>query len=110
VNVVHNPMSNLALGSGIQPAARLMREGVNVALGTDGQNNSAVSILEQAKLASLLSRVCDTDPARWLDLRTVFRVAAESGAELLGLGGEVGVIEAGARAQSAPIQPARPRR
>jgi 5-methylthioadenosine/S-adenosylhomocysteine deaminase len=103
VNVVHNPVSNLALGSGIQPASRLMREGVNVALGTDGQNNSAVSILEQAKLASLLSRVCDTDPARWLDLRTVFRMATEGGAKLLGLGGEAGVIEAGARADIALI-------
>jgi cytosine/adenosine deaminase-related metal-dependent hydrolase len=103
VNVVHNPVSNLALGSGIQPAARLVREGVNVALGTDGQNNSAVSILEQAKLASLLSRVCDTDPRRWLDLRAVFRMATEAGAKLLGLGGEAGVIEAGARADIALI-------
>src|SRR5262249_14627556 len=103
VNVVHNPVSNLALGSGIQPAARLVREGVNVALGTDGQNNSAVSILEQAKLASLLSRVCDTDPARWLDLRTVFRMATESGAKLLGLDGKAGVIEVGARADIALI-------
>jgi len=98
VNIVHNPVSNLILGSGIQPAARLLREGVNVALGTDGQSGAAVSILEQAKFASLLSRVCDIDPARWVDPRAAFRLATEGGAGVIGLAGELGRIEPGARA------------
>jgi cytosine/adenosine deaminase-related metal-dependent hydrolase len=103
VNVVHNPVSNLILGSGIQPAAGLLRGGVNVALGTDGQSGSAVSILEQAKFASLLSRVCDTDPACWVDPRTAFRLATEGGAGVVGLSGELGRIEPGARADIALI-------
>lgn len=98
VNVVHNPVSNLLLGSGIQPAARLLREGVSVALGSDGQSGAAMSVLEQAKFASLLSRVCDTDPDRWLDARAVFRLATEGGARVLGLPDELGVIAPGARA------------
>jgi cytosine/adenosine deaminase-related metal-dependent hydrolase len=103
VNVVHNPVSNLILGSGILPVARLLRAGVNVALGTDGQSGAAVSILEQAKFASLLSRVCDTDPARWVGPRSAFRVATEGGAGVLGLAGELGRIEPGARADIALI-------
>jgi cytosine/adenosine deaminase-related metal-dependent hydrolase len=103
VNVVHNPVSNLILGSGILPAASLLRAGVNVALGTDGQSGAAVSILEQAKFASLLSRVCDTDPARWVDPRMAFRLATEGGAGVLGLAGELGRIETGARADLALI-------
>jgi len=103
VNVVHNPVSNLILGSGIQPAARLLREGINVALGSDGQSGASVSILEQAKFASLLSRVCDTDPARWVDPRTAFRFATEGGAGVVGLAGELGRIEPGARADIALI-------
>jgi cytosine/adenosine deaminase-related metal-dependent hydrolase len=103
VNVVHNPVSNLILGSGILPAARLVRAGVNVALGTDGQSGSPPSILEQAKFASLLSRVCDTDPARWLAPRTAFRMATEGGAAALGLAGKTGAIAPGMRADIALI-------
>ncbi len=103
VNVVHNPVSNLVLGSGIQPAARLAREGVNVALGTDGQSGAAVSILEQAKFASLLSRVCDIDPAHWVDPRTAFGFATAGGAGVLGPAAELGRIEPGARADIALI-------
>ena len=36
VTVVHNPVSNMKLGSGIAPIPELLRHGVNVALGTDG--------------------------------------------------------------------------
>lgn len=103
VNVVHNPVSNLILGSGIQPAARLIASGVHVALGTDGQSGSAVSILEQAKFASLLSRVADVDPARWLAPRDALRMATEGGARAMGLEGQAGIIAPGARADIALI-------
>ena len=103
VNVVHNPVSNLILGSGIQPLARLLRAGLNVALGTDGQSGGAVSILEQAKFASLLSRVANTDPRHWVDPRAAFRLATEGGARVMGLSGEAGLIEPGARADIALI-------
>jgi cytosine/adenosine deaminase-related metal-dependent hydrolase len=103
VSVVHNPVSNLVLGSGIQPAARLLREGVNVALGTDGQGSAAVSILDQAKFASLLSRVCDTDPERWVNPRAAFRLATQGGACLMGLRDAAGVIAPGMRADLALI-------
>lgn len=103
VNVVHNPVSNLILGSGIQPAARLVNAGVRVALGTDGQSGAAVSLLEQAKFASLLSRVADTDPSRWLAPRAALRLATQGGAGALGLAGELGTLSPGARADVALI-------
>jgi cytosine/adenosine deaminase-related metal-dependent hydrolase len=103
VNVVHNPVSNLILGSGIQPAARLLRAGVSVALGTDGQSGAAVSILEQAKFASLLSRVADSNPERWINARSAFGLATDGGARVIGLAGEVGAIEPGQRADLALI-------
>ncbi len=34
--VVHNPHSNSKIGAGIAPVARMLAEGVPVALGTDG--------------------------------------------------------------------------
>ena len=103
VSVVHNPVSNLILGSGILPAARLVRAGVSVALGTDGQSGSPPSVLEQAKFASLLSRVCDTNPAHWLGPRETLRMASEGGAAVLGLAGQAGRIAPGMRADLALI-------
>jgi cytosine/adenosine deaminase-related metal-dependent hydrolase len=100
VNVVHNPVSNLILGSGILPLARLLRAGVNVALGTDGQSGAAVSILDAAKFATLLSRVADTDPNGWVDPRSAFRLATEGGAAAIGLTGK---LEPGSRADLALI-------
>ena len=35
-SVIHCPESNLKLGSGISPVAKLLKKGVNVCLGTDG--------------------------------------------------------------------------
>jgi cytosine/adenosine deaminase-related metal-dependent hydrolase len=103
VNVVHNPQSNLILGSGIQPVSRLLEAGVRVALGTDGQSGAAVSILDQAKLASLLSRVADTDPSRWVAPRAAFRLATEGGAAAIGLPLELGRLAPGARADIALV-------
>ena len=100
VNVVHNPVSNLILGSGILPVARLLRAGVNVALGTDGQSGAAVSVLDQAKFATLLSRVADTDPKGWVDPRAAFRLATQGGATALGI---EGTIEVGSHADIALI-------
>jgi 5-methylthioadenosine/S-adenosylhomocysteine deaminase len=100
VNVVHNPVSNLILGSGILPVARLLRAGVNVALGTDGQSGAAVSVLDQAKFATLLSRIADTDPKGWVNPRAAFRLATQGGATALGI---EGTIEVGSHADIALI-------
>src|SRR5439155_1383651 len=40
VTVVHNPVSNMKLGSGICPEPELLAHGVNVALGTDGRSSN----------------------------------------------------------------------
>ncbi len=45
-NVVHNPMSNLHLGSGLQPPRRLLDRGVNVALGTYSESGHDDSLLD----------------------------------------------------------------
>lgn len=55
VTVVHNPVSNLRLGSGVAPIPEMLERGITVTLGADGAaSNDSQNMLEVMKLASLL--------------------------------------------------------
>jgi cytosine/adenosine deaminase-related metal-dependent hydrolase len=95
---VHNPVSNLVLGSGVAPVARMLRSGLNVALGTDGSSSNGISLFEQAKFAMLLSRISETDPDRWLTARQAITMASRRGAAVLSKSADLGVIAPGALA------------
>jgi guanine deaminase len=83
--VVHNPMSNLRLGSGVAPARALLEAGVRLGIGTDASNTSdGQNMFEAQRMATLLSRVADADPARWLSVEEAFRAATEGSAAILG--------------------------
>lgn len=63
--LVHNPLANLRLGSGIAPVARALSRGVRVAIGTDGAgSNDTQDMLEAAKFALLLPRA-GRDDTEW---------------------------------------------
>ncbi len=102
-NVVHNPLSNLHLGSGLQPTARLLGMGIHLALGTDSASCAAPSLLEQARLMALLSRVQGDDESRWIRERAAFRAATVGGARVLGQEDELGRLAPGYRADIALI-------
>jgi len=64
-NVVHCPLSNLKLGSGVAPVAKMIARGVNVALGTDGAASSnRLDIWEAGKFAALLQKGITGDPTK----------------------------------------------
>ena len=55
VTVVHNPTSNLKLGSGFAPIPEMIDRGINVALGTDGAaSNNNLNFMEEIHLASII--------------------------------------------------------
>ena len=63
VFAVHNPTSNLKLGSGIMPLPRMINAGVTVALGTDGvASNNSLDILKEMQLAAILHKGINCDP------------------------------------------------
>jgi 5-methylthioadenosine/S-adenosylhomocysteine deaminase len=98
VTVCHNPVSNLKLGSGIAPVARLLEAGVPVALGTDGvMSNDSLNLFESMKLAALLHKVREPDPARWLGAHDALRMATAGGARSGRIAG-IGALAVGARA------------
>lgn len=63
ITVVHNPGSNLKLGSGIAPIPDLQKKQINIALGTDGPaSNNNLNLLEEISLAALLHKGITEDP------------------------------------------------
>jgi 5-methylthioadenosine/S-adenosylhomocysteine deaminase len=101
--VVHCPVSNLKLASGIAPVVRLQARGVNVALGTDGAaSNNRLDILGEARLAALLAKVASGD-ATALPAGVALRMATLDGAVALGLDAEIGSLKPGKQADAVAV-------
>jgi 5-methylthioadenosine/S-adenosylhomocysteine deaminase len=97
-SVSHNPVSNMMLGDGVAPVVEMLRQGVNVALGTDGAaSNHSQDVFDTMKAASLLQKVHHQD-AGVIDPYSVLRMATSGGAKALGLDSICGTIEIGKRA------------
>lgn len=97
-SVSHNPVSNMMLGDGVAPVVEMLRQGVNVALGTDGAaSNHSQDLFDTMKAASLLQKVHHQD-AGVIKPYDVLRMATIGGAKALGLDALCGTIEAGKRA------------
>lgn len=97
-SISHNPVSNMMLGDGVAPVVELLRQGVNVGLGTDGAaSNHSQDLFDTMKTASLLQKVHHQD-AGVIDPYSILRMATASGAKALGLDSVCGTIETGKRA------------
>jgi len=84
VTLVHNPGSNLKLGSGHAPVKAMMDAGVRVALGTDGAaSNNRLDMWNEMRCAALMHKGYHLDPTL-VTAREVLRMATLSGAEALG--------------------------
>jgi cytosine/adenosine deaminase-related metal-dependent hydrolase len=98
-NVVHNPVSNLKLGSGIAPVRAFLTAGINVAIGTDGEStNDARDMFEATKLAALIQRPANPDYRSWPTATETWTMATRGGARAANLGDSIGSIEVGRRA------------
>jgi cytosine/adenosine deaminase-related metal-dependent hydrolase len=99
VTVAHNPASNLKLGSGLAAVPRLLAEGVNVALGTDGMSsNDGLDMFASLKLAALVHKLWGIDYEEWLGAREAWQLATVGGAQAAGDATGLGCIEPGRRA------------
>jgi 5-methylthioadenosine/S-adenosylhomocysteine deaminase len=108
VAVVHNPVANMILGSGVCPLAALRRAGITVGLGTDGPaSNDSQNLLEAVKVAALLQKVDRLDP-RAVTAGDVLAMATVEGARALGLERQVGSLEPGKRADVVRLRGDRP--
>jgi 5-methylthioadenosine/S-adenosylhomocysteine deaminase len=85
VKVVHNPVSNLKLGSGTLAYRSLHEREIPVILGTDGcSSNNNLDMLETMKFASLLAKGSSQDPTLF-PAPQAFAAATSLGASAFGL-------------------------
>jgi cytosine/adenosine deaminase-related metal-dependent hydrolase len=95
---VHNPESNLKLGTGISPIAKMLHAGVTVALGTDGAStNDNLDMHEVMRLALVLQRPGEPDRSRWPTVSDAIAMATVSGGKAVRCAG-LGTLAPGAPA------------
>ncbi|MEH2149774.1 amidohydrolase [Nostoc sp.] len=97
--VVHNPLSNLRLGSGIAPILKYRQAGVNVTFGCDGaSSNDSQDLLEAIKIGSILHNVTDSDYQHWITPRQAVDMASLGGAKGFNLADKLGSLTVGKQA------------
>ncbi|NPA95781.1 MAG: amidohydrolase [Thermodesulfobacteria bacterium] len=107
VSVVHCPESNLKLGSGISPVAKLLEAGINVALGTDGAaSNNNLDMLGEMDFAAKLPKGVALDPAV-VSAEKVLDMATAAGGRAMG-NKAIGMLEPGCKADLIVIDLDRP--
>lgn len=98
VHVIHNPSSNMKLGSGIADLSIMIDHDINICLGSDSSaSNNRLDILEEMRLTSLLAKGERMDP-QFLSSEKVLRMATIHGARAIGLESKIGSIEKGKKA------------
>ncbi len=101
VSIVTNPSSNLKLASGIADIDSFLKEGINVAIGTDGAaSNNALDMFREIYLAAVLSKVVNND-ASAVSAKKVLEMATLNGAKALR--NSSGVLEVGSDADITAI-------
>jgi 5-methylthioadenosine/S-adenosylhomocysteine deaminase len=102
-SVAHCPHSNLKLASGIAPVARMLDQGVNLGIGTDGSaSNNRLDMLLEMRTASLLAKGSSAD-ATALGAHATLRAATLSAARAIGWQDRIGSIVAGKSADLVAI-------
>lgn len=95
ISISHCPVSNLKLGCGIADITEMLKQGINVSIGTDGQGSgSNLDLFESMKYTALLQKGINED-AKLLPAYEVLKMATINGAKALGLEEQIGSIEIG---------------
>ena len=97
VSIVHNPTSNMKLGSGFAPIKKYLDNNINVALGTDGvASNNNLNMFEEMHLAAIIHCGYLNDPTA-IKYADIIDMATINGAKALGFN-DTGIIELGKKA------------
>lgn len=105
VKIVHNPSSNMKLGSGVARVKKMLNDGLAVGLGADSVNAGTIySIFEQMKLSVLLPRSLWASDD-WVLPAEAFAMGTDGGSRALFLDSLIGSIEQGKKADLVILKP-----
>jgi 5-methylthioadenosine/S-adenosylhomocysteine deaminase len=91
---VHNPASNLRIGSGLAKIKEFLAAGVHVGLGSDGAaSNDGQNMFDAVRLVSLIHNQAGGDFNQWVMPNQALAMATRNGARAFGLAS--GVIAVG---------------
>ena len=103
-HIAHCPASNLKLGSGIAPINALLKNNVNVCIGTDGvASNNRLDMFSEMRLAALLSKGVSED-ASVLPAYEALKMVTINAAIAMGLDSKIGSIEIGKQADLVAVK------
>lgn len=97
-NLIHCPSSNLFLGSGLPNISRYLKEGMNIAIGSDGGNCGNLNMFEKIRLASLIHRINNQDYDDWITAERALKMALEGGSRAMLLEDKIGSLGEGKKA------------
>jgi len=96
--VAHNPSSNLKLASGFAPVTKMLEDGLNVGIGTDGPaSNNDLDMFEEVRLAAFVAKAVSNNPTS-LPAVQALSMATRLGARALHVDQWTGTLEPGKRA------------
>lgn len=85
LTVVTNPGSNAKLASGVAPLTKYMKNGINIAIGTDGpSSNNALDMFREMYLVTVLAKLHEEDASAMRPVE-VLKMATVNGARCMGL-------------------------
>ena len=106
--IIHCPVSNMYLASGVPQVVEWRKRGIPTALGTDGPgSNNSQDMLEVLKFTACLQKVDQLDATALLP-HQVLDMAYAGGARAMGLGEDIGRLAAGALADITLVNLRRP--
>jgi 5-methylthioadenosine/S-adenosylhomocysteine deaminase len=104
---VHNPASNLRIGSGLAKVKEFLAAEIPVGLGTDGSaSNDGQNMFDAMRLAALIHNHAGSDFAEWVTPAQALAMATRNGARAFGL--EAGVLAPGKLADIVLLRRDRP--
>jgi 5-methylthioadenosine/S-adenosylhomocysteine deaminase len=102
--VVHNPVSNLRLGSGVLPWRAMLDRGIPVALGTDEAIcDDSINVWTVAKTAGLIHNVAGLDSDDWPAATEVLNALWRGGARATRRSDDLGAVAPGMLADLALV-------
>ncbi len=108
VSAAHNPQCNMKISSGVAPSTKMLSQGFNTCIGTDGVcSNNDLDMWEEMRTASFLQKLSTMSPLS-LPAYEVLRMATVNGARALGMEGELGVLREGALADIIAVNISKP--